>query len=192
MSRSVKGSAAVVCRSCQTLDGTEQLVSFSHKAFEFDWAAFEREFAPTLGQALKANDAALVEEFIEQHRGALCDPYEGEPLPPDWRSVLEVGDLQELSDFALTRYYLPTQDFGLSDEWTDLSESQMKMALLGEPFGEPGNSFDPGRMGAYFQTPSRAAESLKLLRACGDPRLSTFINALSKIVGAGKGLYVTF
>jgi hypothetical protein len=167
-------------------------VSFSHKAFEFDWTAFEREFALTLARALKANDAALVEEFIEQHRESLRDPYEGEPLPPDWRSVLESGDLQELSDFALTRYYLPAQDFGLSDEWTDLSKSSARMALLGEPFGEPSNIFDPGRMGAYFQTPARAVESLRLLRACGDPRLSPFIEALAKIVGAGKGLYVTF
>lgn len=170
-------------------------MSFSHKAFAFEWVAFEKELAPTLGQALKANDTAALEAFIERYREELRDPYEGEPLPPGWRSMLEAGDVQELGDFALTRYYLPKRDFGLSDEWTGLYEELtdvVRIALLGDAFGESGDNFDPGRMGSYFQTPARAAESFKVLGACGHSGLQGFIDALSKAVDTRKGLYVTF
>jgi hypothetical protein len=166
-------------------------VSFSHKAFEFDWVTFEADLAPILKRALEADDTGAIERFIQECRVDLRDPYEGETLPSDWRELLEVGDLQELSDFALTRYYNPTEDFGLAEQWSELSkgiEAPEQESLLGQPFG----SFDPGRMGSYFQTPARAATSLSILRELADPRTSEFVEALKGAVSAGKGLYVTF
>lgn len=170
-------------------------MSMSHKAFAFDWIGFDRELAPTLALALKEDATAPLEAFIDDHLDDLCDPYEGEPLLIDWRALLSVGDVQEVSDFALTKYYRLVEDFGVGDNWldlsTDLSESQQR-ALLGEPFGEKGHLFDPGRMGAYFQSPERVAEALRLLQVSGDERLEQFIGRLSEVVAAKKGLYVTF
>jgi hypothetical protein len=166
-------------------------VSFSHKAFQFDWVAFEADLAPILKRALDADDAGAIESFIEECRLDLRDPYEGEALPSDWRDLLEVGDLQELSDFALTRYYNPAEDIGLAEQWSELSEgleALEKASLLGEPFG----SFDPGRMGSYFQTPAQAANSLRVLRGRASRGTSEFVMALEGVVSAGRGLYVTF
>jgi hypothetical protein len=47
-------------------------------------------------------------------------------------------------------------------------------------------------MGAYFQSPERVAEALRLLQVSGDERLEQFIGGLSEVVAAKKGLYVTF
>jgi hypothetical protein len=166
-------------------------VSFSHKAFAFDWVAFEGDLAPILQRALETDDPSAIEAFIEEHRLVLRDPYEGEALSPDWRDLLEVGDLQELSDFALTRYYNPAEDVGLAEAWSELHEAveaREKASLLGTPF----SSFDPGRMGSYFQTPAQTESSFSVLRERANPRTSEFVEALRKVVSAGKGLYVTF
>jgi len=170
-------------------------LSFSHKAFIFDWLKFEHELLPTLRLALQRNQTEPLVAFIEMHLESIKDPYEGEPLPQDWRSLISIGDVQELGDFALTRYYQPTEDFGLSEEWGSLSErfsALEKSALLGVSLAEAGTAFDPGRMGAYFQRPEEVALSLQLLQQAGHQSLEPFMAGLSQAAALGKGLYVTF
>ncbi|APP74482.1 hypothetical protein [Xanthomonas vesicatoria] len=166
-------------------------MSFSHKAFSFDWAAFERELAPKLKQALQLEDARPLEDFIEAHIDSVRDPYEGEPVTEDWRSMLEAGDVQELADFALTRYYQPSADFGIGEEWEALSREMPeaeRAALLGSAF----ESFDPGRMGSYFQSERVAADSLRALRNSSGTAAERLKQGLSEAVDSGRGIYVTF
>jgi hypothetical protein len=119
------------------------------------------------------------------------DPYEGEPLTEDWRSKLEAGDVQELADFAVTRYYQPSADFGIGEAWQALSNElpeAERAALLGSPF----EGFDPGRMGSYFQSERVAAHSLRALRNLSGPAAERFKQGLSEAVDSGRGIYVTF
>lgn len=173
----------------------EHRLSYSHKAFVFDSDSFERELALLLRLALAQDEPKLLISFIETNRHSLRDPYEGEPLSPQWQSLLSSGDVQELGDFALTRYYQPTEDFGMAEDWNNLSESlpeAIRSALLGDPLVEVGTSFDPGRMGSYFQSPSKAVESLRVLQGSVFPSVEAFISGLSEAVNLGHGIYVTF
>lgn len=171
-------------------------MSLSHKAFALDGHAFEVQLAPTLRQALLQGDTSALQAFIDTHWESLKDPYEGEPLSPDWRSQLEAGDVQELADFALTRYYDPKADFGIGEEWggrdPDLPGVQ-RQALLGAALEEGGQAFDPGRMGSYFQDPGCAALSLQVLGQVDDGgAMGAFKRGLQQAVRAGCGAYITF
>src|SRR4051794_21853672 len=129
-------------------------MSMSHKAFVFDWGAFHKELAPFLIEALENGDPTRLVEFGDRHRHSLRDPYEGECLGEKWSERLEVGDVQEVADFVLTRYYDATEDRGLSQAWLELEsllDAEQRLALLGRPFGPEEMLFDPGRMGSYFQ-----------------------------------------
>src|SRR6516225_7117727 len=109
----------------------------SHKAFAFNWTAFDVDLAPILLAALEADDGSELAQFIDQHRDRLTNPYNGDPLPPDWRSAMEAGDVQELADFALTRYYCVRDDHGIGPAWLGLSGSlsaDQSGAMLGAPF----------------------------------------------------------
>ena len=166
-------------------------MSFSHKAFAFEWSVFELELAPKLKLGLQRGDTELLESFIEVHRSSLRDPYEGEPLPEDWKNLLEVGDVHELADFALTRYYQPSADFGVGEEWSVLSEKVSEAernAMLGSAF----ESLDPGRMGSYFQSSRAAVASLQALQNLSAGAAETFKTGLRKAVNSGLGIYVTF
>jgi hypothetical protein len=83
-----------------------------HKAFVFDFRSFESELRPILEKALNDNESSELLRFIEANRAALKDPYEGEPLGEDWFEAAEGNDLR-WGDFALTKYYEPTDDVGL-------------------------------------------------------------------------------
>ena len=102
-------------------------------------------------QALAANDSAELEEFIDRYRAELKDPYEGKPLPEDWRETLGNRDVQEYGDFALTRFYDPNADCGLGCCWNEIDDAlpeEDREVLLGLPFGPRHNRFDPGRYGS--------------------------------------------
>lgn len=164
-----------------------------YKAFAFDWNAFQRHLARILRDALSSDSVAELAAFIEHHRESLTDPYEGEPLPQDWSSLMESRDVQEYGDFALTLYYSPTADFGIGSSWVAVSDDIPEPdALLGEPFGPPYNLFDPGRMGSYFQTPDTVSSSLRSLSADDRPELSDFVDLLERCGAEGMGVYVTF
>lgn len=170
-------------------------MSMSHKAYAFDWTAFDSDLAPILLGALDVNDGADLVEFIEQDRTWLTDPYNGDPLPVDWRSLLEAGDVQELADFALTRYYRVRDDHGIGPAWLQLSGSLMEehaRALLGAPFGVRDRLFDPGRLGSYFQSPDTVPRSLRTLAELKGDEVRGFRRLLEECASQRVGVYVTF
>lgn len=170
-------------------------MSFDHKAYEFDWTKFEVELGPVLRAALETGDASVLEYFLQVHVTACKNPYDGTPLDNDWREQLSVGDIQEIGDFALTKYYEPSDDFGLHESWVELSSSlstAQQKALLGQAFGPLGTPFDPGRQGSYLQPPLMVAESLDLLTSVPNMEIRTFRGTLSAVVKRMKGVYVTF
>jgi len=170
-------------------------MSMCHKAYALDHASFMADLAPLLYGALVTGRDAELASFIDRDLTTLTLPWEGKPLAPDWRSVLENGDVHEIADLALTKYYDVDDDCGLQEHWTAVDEglpAPARAHLLGEPFGPPENVFDPGRMGSYFQSPSAAAESRDVLGRRREPELRPFLTLLEQVVRSGRGLYVTF
>lgn len=170
-------------------------MAMSHKAYAFDWRRFEFDLYPLVEDALAANDPAVLEAFIEAHRHALTDPYEGQPLPEDWRAVLENRDVHEYGDYALTRFYDPADECGIAEDWAEISHRLPTVAvdaLHGFSIGPPDRLFDPGRYGSYFQTPDQVRESLAALTPLGLPELARFVELLERCVADGRGVYITF
>jgi len=170
-------------------------MSMCHKAYLFDWRAFQSELAPLLWKSLTDNDAAPLMRFIGAHWVVLVDPYEGEPLESHWADQLDVRDVHVIADFALTKYYDPRQDYGIGDAWfrieRSLAEAQ-KAALLGLAFGPTQNHFDPGRMGAYFQDDDECRRSWHLLFSVRDSAMNGFVALLHDAAESSNGIYVTF
>jgi hypothetical protein len=142
-------------------------MSMSHKAYSFDWYGFERDPLHEIAlAALKTGRLDSLIGYIDLHYQTLTDPYEGRPLPYAWQEMLQNHCVHELIDFALTGFYDPADDQGIGESWLEI-ERQLpdadRAALLGYPFGQPGNHFDPGRQGSYFQTPDQAHESRRHL-----------------------------
>jgi hypothetical protein len=176
----------------------------SHKAYAFDWPAFEGdELHSLLLAALTTGEPAGLIRYIEAHPDDLKDPYEGDPLGEDWRDMLENWDVHEYGDFALTRFYDPAEDSGIWDQWRAIDRrlgEADRAALLGTPFGPPGAYFDPGRQGSYFQTPEQVGRSLARVRRFELPELEDyqrtslerFEELLAECKEARSGLYVTF
>lgn len=179
-------------------------MSMSHKAYAFDWPAFESDdLYGLLFAALTSGDSAGLIHYIDVHREDLKDPYEGNPLADDWRDMRENHDVYEYGDVALTRFYDPAEDAGIGNPWLAIDDQLPeadRAALLGTPFGPPSDSFDPGRLGSYFQTPREVARSLARVRrfklsALEDyhrKSLERFRDLLEECEKAGSGLYVTF
>jgi hypothetical protein len=170
-------------------------MAMEHKAYAFDWSRFEIDLHPLLTQALATEDPAALEAYIGRHLPELTDPYEGEPLPADWRDALGNRYVHEYVDYALTRFYDPADCSGVGYEWARLSDELPEPAanaLLGFPVGPPGRPFDPGRYGSYFQTPARVRESLATLKPLSVPELARFVELLEQCAAQGRGVYVTF
>jgi hypothetical protein len=166
-------------------------MSFDHKAFEFNWQAFSDEMLPWLSEALAADDCERLSAFVDTNASACRSPYDGEPLSRNWRAMLEVGDAQEIADFALTKYYDPTDDHGLSDAWMELDgvlPADMRAALLGQAI----THFDPGRQGSYFLAPADAMQSGELLQNAQAASLREFASFVTQASRTGHGVYVTF
>ena len=171
-------------------------MSFDHKAFAFDWGSFQAEMAGLLGQALRTGNAANLERFIDANLSGCASPYDGEKLDAGWRRSLGIAGLQEIADFALTKYYDPSDDHGLHEEWGEVESGlpeSARYALLGTPFREGSDAvFDPGMMGSYFQSPEQVRASLVTLRAVDAKELESYVRFLASVVRETKGLYVTF
>jgi hypothetical protein len=166
-----------------------------HKAYILDSVAFSAELRPLLEDSLAANDATALMAFVDAQREHLTLPWEATPLPANWRDDLEQGDVQEVGDIALTKYYDADDDCGIQEHWRDVHEGlapEVGAALLGEPLEANGGVFDPGRMGSYFQTPEGVRRSARLLQGARQPELGPFHALLSRAEANGKGLYVTF
>lgn len=179
-------------------------MSMSHKAYAFDWKAFQRdELVGLLHDALATDDPASLIRYIENNRNALRDPYEGEPLPVNWRDMLENNDVQEFGDYALTRFYDPGDDWGMGNWWSKISNRfppSDRNALAGFCVGPENNPFNPGRQASCFQTPEQVKQSLGTVEKF-DPLkleeyqrklLATFKTLLEDCVEKRLGLYVTF
>jgi hypothetical protein len=170
-------------------------MTMCHKAYALDHASFIGDLAPILYDALVSGRQAKLAEFVDRNLALLTLPCEARPLPADWRSVLEHGDVHEVGDVALTLYYDADDDCGLQEHWLAVEEAlppAARACLLGEPFGPPDNLFDPGRMGSYFQSPSSATQSREVLGSRGEPELQPFRALLDQVATSRKGLYVTF
>lgn len=170
-------------------------MSMDHKAFAFDWDAFESELLPVLTQALETSDTAALKAFIDEHRESLVDPVSEDLLAEDWQDTLVSGDVQELADLALTKYYEPTEDCGLGEWWDEINKSLAPAAgaaLLGTPLKGGAQVFDPGRMGAYFQSPTQTGASAKALGSVSMPDVEEYRDFLKGCAEDGMGVYVTF
>ena len=167
-----------------------------HRAYEFDWPAFDADLHRVLIDALESNNAAPLLSYIDDNINELTDPFEANPLAADWRSQLKnADDVHEIGDFALTRFYDPSVESGVGDAWLNLDESlaqQCRNAMLGQTVGPANNPFDPGRMGSYFQSPVCVIQSLNDLVAVDDARLAEYLSLLSDCQSRNRGVYVTF
>ncbi|PSB58491.1 hypothetical protein C7B77_04495 [Chamaesiphon polymorphus CCALA 037] len=168
----------------------------AHKAYAFDWKAFEQdELFIILPRSLECDDVLSLVRYIQLHYAQLKDPYEGEPLDETWQEILENKDVHEYADFTLTRFYDPDRDLGIGEEWIEIDESLSecnRSILLGFPLCSKNNVFDPGRMGSYFQTPERVLDSLRNVRELKIDALESFQTLLEDCSQRRLGLYVTF
>jgi hypothetical protein len=183
-------------------------MSMDHKAYPLDYEAFERELAPLLSSAVQSGDIDELRTFVERNFAALKDPAEGGPLGPDWLTLVEPPlpnrpDLavQLWGDLALTKFYDPAKESGLSTDWQDAEERLKAVGLepapivLGHPLGGPEHYFDPGLQGAYFQSPDEVRRGLQALddhAVDHSEPLRTWRDLLNRTADQGQGLYVTF
>jgi hypothetical protein len=171
-------------------------MSMSHKAYAFDWNAFDRdELSMILPRSLESDDVLPLIRYIDIHLGELKDPYEGEPLDETWQEMLGTKDVHEYADFALTRFYDPDTDLGIGEEWIEIDDSLSECnrnSLLGFPLRSNNNVFDPGRMGSYFQTPEQVLESLSSVKDLKIAALESFQALLADCSQRKLGIYVTF
>jgi hypothetical protein len=172
-------------------------MSMEHKAFVFDYGRFQAELAPVLYAALESGIVDDLLSFIGGHRAELRTPDEGDPLPPNWEPTLRAEGVDRAGEVALTLYFNPLRDIGLDYGWQALGPLFPNPAtVLGVPFGPAGHLFDPGKMGAWFQSPEMARKYLALVQevACRRPEvdLSRCLAMFGKAVEEEKGLYVKF
>jgi hypothetical protein len=166
-------------------------MSLDHNAFEFDWVEFSSDLLPVLEAAIRADSGAALTEFIRRNLDTCRNPYDGRSLDDSWEESLEAGDLQELADFALTKFYDPGNSQGLGFEWMDVSArlpAPCRQALLGTALA----GFDPGRQGSFFQTPAEVVQSIERLAGQSDPALASFKMLLVSARRNQRGIYTTF
>ena len=171
-----------------------------HKAFIFDFDGFENELCPLIQHALRTDNCSGILEFICNNMDSLVDPYEGEQLQTDWEEMIEVADPHQYGDFALTKYYDPTQDIGLGLAWEVVQDhidpNRTTSPILGTVVGEFESPFEPGKLGAYFQSRELIAQNLdyvqKIKQCKSSADLDNAIRLLQVASSSEKGLYVTF
>ena len=176
-------------------------MALEHKAFLFDFTAFDRELRPILESALHTGRAEEVRRFVLEHRGEIRDPYEGEELDAGWEERLEAKDAHQYGDFALTMYYDPKRDVGLGTQWVEAQEALLEEtgrdhAVLGKTVGPKQEPFDPGKLGSYFQSEEEVRAHRTEVEVLVRKRPVAVLNALQLLLshasGKGAGLYVTF
>ncbi len=168
-----------------------------HKAFLFRFRDFQKELRPILEASLASGDVTPVIAFITSDLRSFRDPYEGESLGDDWEDLLETKDVHQYGDFALSKYYDLGDDIGLGARWQEVQEPLERelgasTAVLGQLVGVEDNYFDPGKMGAYFQSESDVRAHLREVERLSQPALQPLVELLRRAATAGAGLYVTF
>ncbi|MBL0736342.1 hypothetical protein JI750_05565 [Flavobacterium sp. GN10] len=129
-----------------------------HKSFLFNTSAFIKELSEIILTAGDTENETLLISFINENLDNLKSPYSGEKLTKEWHEELETEDIQELADFALTKYYNPDQELGLSFVWESLLELfddldlkyNCEYYILGEFLSYKNFTLDPGKMGLGF------------------------------------------
>jgi len=185
-------------------------MSMDHKAYAFDYDRFQTELRPVLEAALVSSDAAQLREFVVRNIASLRSPLTEQPLEAGWEDGLETGDVQEIGDLALTKFYDLDANLGLGADWTEIDELLIKQLgksrgrlTLGDPCGPAHARFDPGSMGSYFQSPQQVRDSLNvfdklldrkpdLCDELEDADLDTIREMLAPAADKDLGLYVTF
>src|SRR5690348_3169197 len=134
-------------------------MSIEHKAFAFDHDRFTAGLGPILYRALETGDISMLSVFVDEHRASLRHPDLLEPIDEQWRQQVQPLDAHQVGDLALTAYYDPGQDIGLAGDWDEIGldlaravDAHVDPFIGGEPFGPPGNPFDPGKLGSYFRS----------------------------------------
>lgn len=135
-----------------------KIMSMEHKSFLFNTSAFTKELSEIILTAGETDNEKLLISFINQNLNDLKSPYSGEELTSEWIEELETEDIQELADFAMTKYYNPDEELGLSYSWELLLESFDELDLkfnneyyiLGKSLDSENFTLDPGRMGLGF------------------------------------------
>lgn len=173
-----------------------------HKAFLFEYIHFERELQSILAQALSSGDCSELVYFINENLQELRDPYDGNPLDANWSSLIDTPDVHQYGDFALTKYYDPRFDIGLGSDWEETQQQIAEVSnltscpILGYTIGPKEVPFDPGKMGAYFQSLQQVQDNhaslLKASRKSPHPSLEKAIELLAKAVNKQLGLFITF
>jgi hypothetical protein len=173
-----------------------------HKAFSFEYEAFRNGLLPLLHDALTTSDCSELIRFINLNIEAVSDPYEGQPLTEDWATMIEPPDGHQYGDFALTKYYDPADDVGLGSSWERIQEAFTEAPgvqvspILGSTIGPPNAPFDPGKMGAYFQSAEQVRVSLAHMQQLASQitieEARDAVRMLEYAAQSDKGLYVTF
>lgn len=126
-----------------------------HKAFLFDTQGFDQELRKIIVTSGEENEPKPLHEYIVNNIGKVRSVYTRELLENNWENELELGGVQELADFAMTCFYSPEDDRGLSYLW-DAPLETLKMLptkmdpeyyILGHPIESETFSLDPGGMG---------------------------------------------
>ncbi|MGF1581195.1 MAG: hypothetical protein ACFCD0_17660 [Gemmataceae bacterium] len=130
-------------------------MSISHKAYFFDYSAFERELSQILYSALQDNDFSQLVGFINNDSSRFTDPADEQPLSSNWAEERELN-VQWCADIALSAYYDWTDSRGLNYGF-DALDSYLRLVpeigrdtdlfVGGSLFGPPGKRLDPGCMG---------------------------------------------
>jgi hypothetical protein len=178
-------------------------MSMEHKAFLFNYDEFTATLAPILFAALANNDIQPLMRYIEENREHLKDPYEGDPLDPQWMDLVEPMDAHQLGDFALTRFYSPTEDIGLGYTWEASLENvrrevneDAEAIILGEPFGPSSHPFDPGKMGSFVRSREivhrQRATVAQVMKEHHSGTVADVERLLSRPDDTRRGLYVTY
>lgn len=84
-----------------------------HKAYIFDYDSFKIQLIPTLIDALKNNNKENLINFIQYNIKDLKDPDDILTVDEVWQNIKQDGDIDELGDLALTKFYDSSEDIGL-------------------------------------------------------------------------------
>ena len=162
-------------------------MSILHKAWPFDYDAFERELAAILFAALETDDVAPLRAFINEHYASMWGGRHAKTLGPDWEeSLIAEAErpehrqylVQWYGDLAITRYYHDDEEMGLDYAW-DVLHAYLRTVpavrawanelIRGFPFGPEDRLFDPGRQGTGFLDADTVKECDALLRGTEFP-----------------------
>ena len=91
-----------------------------HKAYVFDYDNFTLQLCPTLIDALKNNNKENLINFIQHNIETLKDPDNISTADEVWQKIRQGGNINELGDLALTKFYAPDEDIGLNYEWWNI------------------------------------------------------------------------